>query len=137
LAEAVNAIRRREAETGVRYRSLAGLDYVDPLPMLLGRTPARGMPMELDPTRGYPVARHEDYRAGLREVDVILRPLCPLLPQRAQIAAIAAPVLAERTAVQIDPCWIAYETPGPANHTSHLSGKVDAILHDLGHSVAR
>lgn len=108
LVEGMKAIQRHEQEAGVRYESIAGLDYVDPMPMLLGRKGAKGMPMGLDPTRGYPAGRHESYRAGLAEVDAIVEPLCPLLDQRADIRAIAEPVLAERRAVRIDPCWILY-----------------------------
>lgn len=111
VAEGIKAIRHHEEATGNHYASLAGLDYVDPLPMLMGRQGAKAMPMGLDPTRGYPAARHDDYRAGLAQVDAILEPICPLVDQRAAIRAIAEPVLEGRRKVQIDPCWVLYEKP--------------------------
>jgi hypothetical protein len=114
IADAVDALERYEARTGHRFESLAGLDFVDVLPLVMKRKPVDGIVMGLDPERGFPTAHRASYLQGLSQVEAILQPLCPVTPQRLQLMKIVEPVLSGRTSIDLTPCWRLFVESGTA-----------------------
>jgi hypothetical protein len=90
--------------TGRRLNGVFTLDFVDPLNRLLGREPARHVPIGVDPARTNPPLTRADL-AALEGIDAILQPKCPLTVNRATIATHFARALQGRRRVALSNCW--------------------------------
>jgi hypothetical protein len=108
LSQAIAALRALEAQRGEAFAQSYTLDANDLLPLLLGKTPVRGVTISFDPSRGYPPSEHAEMLKALREVDVVLAPHCPETPARQAILKTAMPALEGRQVIALSPCWDAY-----------------------------
>jgi hypothetical protein len=107
LQQGLVAIRSWEARTGRRLNGVFTLDFVDPLNRLLGRVPARHVPIGVDPARTNPPLTAETI-AALEGIDAILQPKCPYTVNREAIATHFARVVQGRSHVALSPCWDMY-----------------------------
>ena len=102
--EAAKALLAYEAQNNIRFPQVITLDFVDPLPAMLGRVPLRFQSVGYDPERTPPGT----YSLALREIskaDAILLPLCPVITSRNAIAEAYAPALEGRKRIALTPCF--------------------------------
>lgn len=107
LQQGLVAIRAWEATAGRQLNGVFTLDFVDPFNRLLGREPARHVPIGVDPARSNPPLT-EQTLAALEGIDAILQPKCPLTVNRATIATHFARALQGRKRVALSNCWDMY-----------------------------
>lgn len=105
--QGITAIRNWETANRRRLNSLFTLDFVDPMNLLLERTPATAVPVGVDPGRSTP-ALEPDTLAQLRQVDAILAPKCPPTTAREAIRQHFAEALERRERIALAPCWDMY-----------------------------
>ena len=108
--QGISAIKAWEAANRRRLASLFTLDFVDPMNLLLERTPPTAVPVGVDPGRSTPDLE-PDTLAQLRQVDAILAPTCPLTTAREAIRQHFAGALAGRERIALAPCWEMYLRP--------------------------
>jgi hypothetical protein len=102
--QAAEALLAYEKNSGKVLRRIVTLDFVDPLPVILGREPLKHLSIGNDPTRT--LARlGSQAMAEMVSADAILLPLCPITEARNMIAAAYAPALAGRKRVALTPCF--------------------------------
>jgi hypothetical protein len=102
--QAADAVLAYEKASGKVFRRLVTFDFVDPLPVILGREPLKHLSIGNDPTRT--LARlGSQAMAEMASVDAILLPLCPVTEARNMIAAAYAPAMAGRKRVALTPCF--------------------------------
>ncbi|WP_422718099.1 hypothetical protein [Falsochrobactrum tianjinense] len=109
--EAVKAVKRFEAENGIRLNSLMALDFTDPFPWLLDREATREIQIGADPSRTVTKMTPET-RAAVEATDGILQPKCPATTARLALYKIYSSALQDREVVEIDPCWNLLLRPG-------------------------
>ncbi|POR50873.1 hypothetical protein [Bosea psychrotolerans] len=107
LQQGLVAIRAWEATAGRRLNGVFTLDFVDPFNRLLGREPARHVPIGVDPARTNPPVTEQTLSA-LEGIDAILQPKCPLTVNRNTIATHFARALQGRRRVALSSCWDMY-----------------------------
>lgn len=107
LQQGLVAIRAWEATAGRRLNGVFTLDFVDPLNRLLGREPARHVPIGVDTTRTNPPLTAQTL-AALEGTDAILQPKCPPTVDRATLATHFARALQRRKRVALSSCWDMY-----------------------------
>jgi hypothetical protein len=106
VRDAINGLRRWQIQHGLQLKSIATLDFVDPLPMLLNLKPIIGLGIVMDP--GRTVQRWPIILRSLSSADGILVPGCPVTIMRYEYAQRAIPELNVRHAIAIDRCWTLY-----------------------------
>jgi hypothetical protein len=103
-AEAYRAIRAVEAARGAPFASVALLDFVDPLPRMLGIPPARGLTIGLELSRGVPASRLASLAAAYGAVEALVVLGCPDTAGRLAIREGLAPALLGRERIEASPC---------------------------------
>ena len=106
VRDAINGLHRWQIQHGLQLKSIATLDFVDPLPMLLNLKPIIGLGIVMDP--GRTVQRWPIILRSLSSADGILVPGCPVTIIRYEYAQRAIPELNRRSAIAIDRCWTLY-----------------------------
>jgi hypothetical protein len=102
--QAADALLAYEKASGKFFRRIVTLDFVDPLPVILGREPLKDLSIGNDPTRT--LARlGSQAMAEIKSADAILLPLCPVTEARNMIAAAYAPAMTGRNRVSLTPCF--------------------------------
>ncbi len=102
--QAADAVLSYEKTNGKLLRRIVTLDFVDPLPVILGREPVKYLSIGNDPTRT--LARlGSQAMSEMASADAILLPLCPITEARNMIAAAYAPAMAGRKRVALTPCF--------------------------------
>jgi hypothetical protein len=102
--QAAEALLAYEKASGKNLRRIVTLDFVDPLPEILGREPLKHLSIGNDPTRT--LARlGSQAMAEMASADAILLPLCPVTEARNMIAAAYAPAMTGRNRVSLTPCF--------------------------------
>ena len=109
--ELVETLLAFEAKSGIRFESLMTLDFTDPFPWILDRTPTRHVQIGADPTRTLGVLSAEE-KAAIEATDAVLRPKCPVTWARRDIETTFAEALRGRTVVALSPCWDLLVRPG-------------------------
>jgi hypothetical protein len=104
VQEAAEALRSYEQTNGRFFRQIVTLDFVDPLPVILGRVPLKDLSIGNDPTRTLAKLGAQAI-SEFALADAILLPLCPVTEARNMIAAAYAPSLAGRRLVALTPCF--------------------------------
>ena len=107
MQQGVTAIRNWEAVSRRRLNGFFTLDFVDPMNVLLERTPARSVPVGVDPGRSTPDLE-PDTLAQLGQTDAILAPKCPPTTAREAIRQHFAGALEGRERIALAPCWDMY-----------------------------
>ncbi|MGL4637928.1 MAG: hypothetical protein ACRCWF_18255 [Beijerinckiaceae bacterium] len=102
--DAAKALLYHEAKTGKKLAKIVTLDFVDPLPVILKRTPLTGISIGNDPTRTLVTPDKRDMDE-MRSADAILLPLCPVTEARIAIANIYKPATESRRIVPLTPCF--------------------------------
>ncbi len=102
--QAADALLAYEKASGKIFRRIVTLDFVDPLPVILGRVPLKDLSIGNDPSRM--IARlNPQAMAEIVSADAILLPLCPVTDARNKIAAAYAPAMTGRRRVALTPCF--------------------------------
>lgn len=104
LVDAANSIRALQA-AGERIELLATLDYVDPMPSLLGTPPIKGLPIAFAPDRTTPGPLRAQMRQQLLTADALLVPQCPVFVYRRAALETVASQLGDWRQLQLTPCW--------------------------------
>lgn len=102
--DAVKAFGDFERERNVRIETLATLDFTDPFPWILDRTPTPHLQIGVTPGRTLS-ERDVEAREAMRTTDGVLRPSCPPTGTRLEIEEYYAEALERRTVVALTPCW--------------------------------
>ena len=76
-SEAVEALRRIEDASGLRFETIGNLNFVNPFPWAMGRTGPLHVSIGQDPSRTVPPLDGETAEA-VSQADVVLLPTCPL-----------------------------------------------------------
>jgi hypothetical protein len=102
--QAADALLAYEKASGKIFSRIVTLDFVDPLPVILGRVPLKDLSIGNDPSRM--IARlNPQAMAEIVSADAILLPLCPVTEARNMIAAAYAPAMTGRNRVSLTPCF--------------------------------
>ncbi len=110
LAQGIEALKAWEHANTRTLNGFFTLDFVDGFNRILDRRPPRHVPIGIDPSRSNP-ALTEQTLAGLREIDAIMAPKCPVTTARQAILAHYAPALEGRRTIALSPCWDLYVKP--------------------------
>ncbi|MFM9975827.1 MAG: hypothetical protein ACKVON_14790 [Beijerinckiaceae bacterium] len=102
--KAAEAVLAYEAANQVRFERIVTLDFVDPLPAMLGRTPLKDLSIGNDPDRTL-IELDARAIAEVNSADAILIPLCPLTTARTAILAAYEKHLHNRRSVSLSPCF--------------------------------
>lgn len=100
----VKAFTDFERERSIRIETLATLDFTDPFPWILDRTPTPHLQIGVTPGRTLS-ERDSEAREAMKTTDGVLRPSCPPTGARLEIEAYFAQALEGRTVVPLTPCW--------------------------------
>ena len=73
MDDVIAAIRAREAANGIRYEIIDLRDFANPIPAIMGRTPARGVSIGGDPFRTVLPLTDAEARM-LAQTDLVLIP---------------------------------------------------------------
>lgn len=103
LDGAVDAIRALEGQKGVRFETILALDFVNPLPWLMGRRAPLAVTVGADPFRAVPPL-DADARKAVGDVDLALLPTCPPTPANLKLAQHFAEPLSQHLRMQLTPC---------------------------------
>jgi hypothetical protein len=102
--EAAAALLAYEKEKNIRLEKIVTLDFVDPLPFMLKRTPLKDLSIGNDPDRTLAkLGAH--VIAEVNSADAILIPLCPVTNARNLISNAYAKDLSNRRIVALTPCF--------------------------------
>ena len=104
VQEAAEALLVYERLNNRRFERIVTLDFVDPLPIMLGRTPLLDMSIGNDPTRTL-MKLNVRADAEIRRADAILLPKCPPTDARNAIASAYDFALEGRRVVALTPCF--------------------------------
>lgn len=104
LADAANSIRALQA-AGERIELLATLDYVNPMPSLLGTPPIEGLPIVFAPDRTTSGPLRAQLRQQLLTADALLAPQCTVFPYSRDALETVASQLGDWRRLQLTPCW--------------------------------
>lgn len=107
IQQAIGAIRAWERASKRELNGFFTFDFVDPLNVLLQRTPPRVVPVGVDPGRSTPDLEPGTVEA-LRQTDAILMPKCPVTTPREMIRSHFATALEGRERIALAPCWDMY-----------------------------
>jgi hypothetical protein len=107
IQQAVTAIKAWEAANKRELNGFFTFDFVDPLNVLLQRTPPRVVPVGVDPGRSTPDLQPGTLEA-LGQTDAILMPKCPVTTPREMIRSHFAAALEGRERIALAPCWDMY-----------------------------
>ncbi len=107
IQQAVTAIKAWERVNKRELNGFFTFDFVDPLNVLLQRTPPRVVPVGVDPGRSTPDLEPGTLEA-LRQTDAILMPKCPVTTPREMIRSHFAAALEGRERIALAPCWDMY-----------------------------
>ncbi len=102
--KAAESILAYESANQVRFARIATLDFVDPLPAMLGRIPLRDISIGNDPDRTL-VQLGAHAIAEIEGADAVLIPLCPLTTARSTIFNVYSRHLKDRRIVALTPCF--------------------------------
>jgi hypothetical protein len=102
--EAARAVLAYEDANGRRFKRIATMDFVDPLPVMLKREPLKDMSIGNDPERTL-MKLNDRARAEIASAEAILLPKCPVTQARNAIADTYAPSLQGRRLVALTPCF--------------------------------
>lgn len=111
-AEAAEAVRRVERETGTVFRSVLNLGFVNPFPYILDRDAPRLVAIGADPNRTTPRPDAATL-ASIAETDLLLASHCPLTAMDRDVQRLYSPAIAGRVAMKLSPCWTAYPRSAP------------------------
>lgn len=107
IDEAVEAVRKLEADGGRRFETIFNLDFTNPFPYLMGRHGPRGVAIGADPFRTLP----ELQNLALREISgpgLVLLPTCPAMTSRKLLLDAYAPSLAGHRRIALTACFDAF-----------------------------
>jgi hypothetical protein len=104
VQKAAEAILAYEAISQRRFERIVTLDFVDPLPAMLGRTPLKDLSIGNDPDRTLAQLGARAI-AEINSADAILVPLCPLTTARTTIFSAYGRHLKDRRVVSLTPCF--------------------------------
>jgi len=107
IQQAVTAIKAWESANKRELNGFFTFDFVDPLNVLLQRTPPRVVPVGVDPGRSTPDLQPGTLEA-LGQTDAILMPKCPVTTPREMIRSHFAAALEGRERIALAPCWDMY-----------------------------
>ncbi len=110
IQQGIAALRAWETANKRQLNEVFTLDFVDPMNLLLERSPPTAVPVGVDPGRSTPDLE-PDTLSRLREVDAILAPKCPATGPREAIRQHFAGALAGRDRIALAPCWDMYLRP--------------------------
>ncbi|WP_312416752.1 hypothetical protein [Shinella sp.] len=88
----------------MRLDSVMTLDFTDPFPWILNRTPTRHVQIGRDPSRTVGEMTPETRRA-IEATAGILKPNCPYTWARRDLQATYAQALQGRKVIALTPCW--------------------------------
>lgn len=107
IQQAITAIKAWETANKRELNGFFTFDFVDPLNVLLQRTPPRIVPVGVDPGRSTPDLQPGTIEA-LRQTDAMLMPKCPVTTPREMIRSHFAAALEGRERIALAPCWDMY-----------------------------
>ena len=107
IQQAVTAIKAWESANKRELNGFFTFDFVDPLNVLLQRTPPRVVPVGVDPGRSTPDLQPGTLEA-LGQTDALLMPKCPVTTPREMIRSHFAAALEGRERIALAPCWDMY-----------------------------
>ncbi len=107
IQQGIAALRAWETANKRQLNEVFTLDFVDPMNLLLERSPPAAVPVGVDPGRSMPDLE-PDTLSRLRQVDAILAPKCPVTGPREAIRQHFAGALAGRDRIALAPCWDMY-----------------------------
>ena len=114
MDDVIAAIRARESDLGIRYETIDLRDFANPIPAIMGRTPAKGVSIGGDPFRT--VLPLTDAEAGmLSQTDLVLLPTCPVTAARKKLLSDYAEAYEGFSRLQLTPCFDALEHPDHAS----------------------
>lgn len=108
--EVIGRIRALEARKNIRFDTIFELNFVDPIPYLMGRRAPKYVAIGADPTRAVPTPSPREETA-VRETDLILYPTCPLTTDNDALRRLYEPALEDHFRIALDPCFDAYVNP--------------------------
>jgi hypothetical protein len=103
-------IRALEAARGIRFNSIMELNFVDPIPYLLGREAPKYIAIGADPSRAVPQPGSEEEKA-VRNTDLVLYPTCPPTTANQDLYNLYAPALKDHRRITLDACFDAFVSP--------------------------
>lgn len=107
IQQAITAIKAWESANKRELNGFFTFDFVDPLNVLLQRSPPRVVPVGVDPSRSVPALQPGTIEA-LRQTDAMLMPKCPVTTAREDIRQHFAAALEGRERIALAPCWDMY-----------------------------
>ena len=114
MDDVIGAIRAREAGLGIRYETIDLRDFANPIPAIMGRTPAKGVSIGGDPFRTVLPLTDAEVQM-LAQTDLVLLPVCPVTAARKKLLADYAQAYEGFTRLRLTPCFDALEHPDHAS----------------------
>jgi len=114
MDDVIAAIRAREAANGIRYEIIDLRDFANPIPAIMGRTPARGVSIGGDPFRTVLPLTDAEARM-LAQTDLVLIPTCPVTAARKKLLADYLHAYEGFARLRLTPCFDALEHPDHAS----------------------
>jgi len=107
---AIDSIHALEAARGVRFETIASLNFVNPFPWLMDRRAPRHIAIGADPFRAVPAPGSAEETA-VAETDLVLYPTCPPTTANAALYKLYEPALAKHRRIRLDACYDAFVNP--------------------------
>ncbi len=107
---AIDSIHALEAARGVRFETIASLNFVNPFPWLMDRRAPRHIAIGADPFRAVPAPGSAEETA-VAETDLVLYPTCPPTTANAALYKLYEPALVKHRRIRLDACYDAFVNP--------------------------
>lgn len=108
--DAIDAIRKLEADKGVRFETLMSLNFVNPFPWLMDRSAPHQIAIGADPMRAVPDLT-PDEAAAVSATDLVLLPTCPPTTANALLYDHYKDALTQHRRIRLDDCYDAFVNP--------------------------
>lgn len=114
----IDAIRRLETRSGVRFDTVMTLSNYNPFPYLMDRAAPRDVSIAGDPIRTVPKPGVAEL-AAVASTDLVLYPTCPPTVMSASLLALYSDALKGHRRIELSDCYDAFVNP---RFTSRLDG---------------
>ena len=101
---AIDSIHALEAARGVRFETIASLNFVNPFPWLMDRRAPRHIAIGADPFRAVPAPGSAEETA-VAETELVLYPTCPPTTANAALYKLYEPALVKHRRIRLDACY--------------------------------
>jgi len=110
MDKAIEAMRKIEAERGIRFETIMSMGFVNPFPWLMDRTAPLAVSIGADPFRTVAEPGPKEF-AAVSGSDIVLYPTCPVTLNSDKILKLYEPAIAADTRIALTPCYDAYINP--------------------------